>query len=188
MNDQCIVNNKDLTAIADSIRIKTGASEPLLFPNGFSDAINGIQIGSAIANPYVEETIDSSGKLTSAKLHNYVMTRPNMFDGQRSLASVILPDGLTTISSYTFNSCVKLSSITLPSSVTSVESHAFSGCSELVLAELPEGLTLIKDYGFHGCLKLSITKIPDGITMIYNDTFSDCIGLTSVSLPTSLLH
>ena len=49
MNNQCIVNNKDLTAIADSIRAKTGGTEELTFPTGFANAIGGIESGGDIS-------------------------------------------------------------------------------------------------------------------------------------------
>lgn len=47
MAEQYIVNSADLTAIADSIRAKTGGTEQLTFPTGFTNAIGGIESGSS---------------------------------------------------------------------------------------------------------------------------------------------
>lgn len=45
MADQYIVNSSDLTAIANSIRTKTGNNAKLTFPAGFQSAISGISTG-----------------------------------------------------------------------------------------------------------------------------------------------
>lgn len=47
MAEQYIVNSADLTAVADSIRAKTGGTEQLTFPTGFANAIGSIENGSS---------------------------------------------------------------------------------------------------------------------------------------------
>lgn len=42
-----LVTDADLTAVADAIRAKTGTSEQLIFPDGFSEAVNNIQSESS---------------------------------------------------------------------------------------------------------------------------------------------
>lgn len=48
MADTYIVNNSDLTAVADAIRTKTGTTDNLVFPTGFVSAIETISEASAI--------------------------------------------------------------------------------------------------------------------------------------------
>lgn len=47
------------------------------------------------------------------------------------LASVELPNGLTTIPYSLFCVCKKLSSVTIPESITNIEDRAFDGCNKL---------------------------------------------------------
>ena len=48
-----------------------------------------------------------------------------------SLASIVLPSSLETISVASFRECTALTSITIPSSVTRIQSMAFLGCTNL---------------------------------------------------------
>lgn len=57
---------------------------------------------------------------------------PNALSG-----SVIIPDGITSISSSNFSQKSKLTNITIPDSVTSISYGAFSGCSNLESITIP---------------------------------------------------
>ena len=43
----------------------------------------------------------------------------------------MIPDGITSIGSNTFNNCSSLSLVVIPDSVTSIEGGAFHGCTSL---------------------------------------------------------
>ena len=43
----------------------------------------------------------------------------------RSITEIVIPDVITSIGNYTFNSCTSLASVTIPSSVTSIGNSAF---------------------------------------------------------------
>ena len=95
--------------------------------------------------------------VTSGKIYDYA------FNGCRTLETVIIGDGISSIGYAAFDRCSSLASITIPNSVNSIGRSAFSGCSSLA----------------------SIT-LPNGITAIYQDTFSDCSSLTSIIIPDSV--
>ena len=63
-----------------------------------------------------------------------------VFKNCENLASVTLPDSLTTIGSEMFMGCKSLKTITLPASVTTIEQRAFKG-SGLTAIVLPAGIT-----------------------------------------------
>ena len=45
----------DLSAVADSIKAKTGKNEPLIFPEGFTSAIDEIRTSDGeIGKPYID--------------------------------------------------------------------------------------------------------------------------------------
>ena len=58
--------DNDLTAIADSIRAKSGTAESLNFPNGFVSAIDSLATGGGDTEA-IEQMIDESGVLDSTE-------------------------------------------------------------------------------------------------------------------------
>lgn len=64
MANEYAANAADLTAVADAIRAKTGTSEGLSFPDGFTAAIAGISTGAQVA----------SGSFTGSNAHSMTIT------------------------------------------------------------------------------------------------------------------
>ena len=61
------------------------------------------------------------------------------FFGNRILCSIILPEGLKTISNRAFYNCSHLYSINIPTSVTSIGEMAFYGCANLKSITILDG-------------------------------------------------
>jgi hypothetical protein len=53
-----------------------------------------------------------------------------MFTHCGALASVTIPDSVTSIKDSAFSYCSSLTSVTIPNSVTSIGSYAFDGCNQ----------------------------------------------------------
>ena len=53
------------------------------------------------------------------------------FAENRSITSVVLPDGLTKIGAYAFDKCINLQSVNVPESVKNIERYAFRSCISL---------------------------------------------------------
>ena len=107
------------------------------------------------------------------------------FSGCSSLTSVTIPNSVTSIGTYAFQGCSSLSSVTIPNNVTSIEAGAFSGCSSLTSVIIPNGVTNI-DGVFYGCSSLTSVTIPNSITSIGGYTFYGCSSLTSITIPNSV--
>ena len=100
------------------------------------------------------------------------------FSGCRSLTSLTLPSGVTSIGESAFYGCSGLTSLTLPSGVTSIGEYAFSGCSGLTSLTLPSGVTSIGDYAFSGCRSLTSLTLPSSVTSsIGRWVFDGCYNL-----------
>ena len=108
------------------------------------------------------------------------------FSGCRSLTSLTLPSGVTSIGEYAFTGCSGLTSLTLPSCVTSIDDCAFYGCSGLTSLTLPSSVTSIGGSAFSGCSGLTSLTLPSGVTSIGDYAFSGCRSLTSLTLPSSV--
>ena len=121
------------------------------------------------------------------------LTLPNDYNGQnykvinyafcnKSLTSVTIPDSVTEISKYAFESCTSLTSVTIGNGVTSIGDYAFFYCKSLTSVTIPDSVTEIGDRAFSGCTGLTSVTIGNGVTSIGSSAFDDCSSLTSVTI------
>ena len=108
------------------------------------------------------------------------------FSGCSSLTSVTIPNSVTSIGTYAFQGCSSLSSVTIPNNVTSIEAGAFSGCSSLTSITIPNSVTSIGSSAFDGCSSLTSVTIPNSVKSIGDWAFSGCSSLTSITIPNSV--
>ena len=101
------------------------------------------------------------------------------------IKDLVIPEGVTTISNYSFSHCSFLSSLSIPNSVTSIGSSAFSECSGLTSVTIPGSVTTIGSFAFSGCSGLTTLTIPRSVTTIGSSAFSSS-GLTSLTIPGSV--
>lgn len=96
------------------------------------------------------------------------------------LIEVIIPYGVTAISSDCINNLPNITSITIPNSVTTI--NGFNNCTGLTSIIIPNSVTTLT--GFDNCTSLTSVNIPNSVTTISG--FSYCTGLTSVTIPNSV--
>lgn len=126
-----------------------------------------------------------------------------------------IPNSVTTIGSYAFDSCCTLASLTIPESVTRIQEYAFFCChlSEFkgkfatedgrclivdgklkAFAEgnitikytIPEDVTYIGGGAFSCCGNLADIIFHDNVTTIGDFAFYSCSSLTSITIPDSI--
>ncbi len=105
-----------------------------------------------------------------------------------SLASINIPEGVTSIEADAFRDCSSLTSIDIPGSVTSIGVSAFGNCSSLTSIDIPGSVTSIGGGAFGGCLSLTSINIPGSVTSIEGWAFSRCRSLTSINIPDSVTN
>ena len=115
---------------------------------------------------------------------NVISIGTNAFYSCSSLATINLPNSLTSIGQSAFSGCLVLSSIYNLSltGVTSIEDSTFSGCSSLTTINLPNSLTNIGSFAFSYCSSLPSINLPNSLTTIGSYTFYNCSGLLSINL------
>ena len=97
-------------------------------------------------------------------------------DNDTEIKELVIPDGVTSIGSYTFYNCSGLTSITIPNSVTSIGSNAFRGCSGLTSVAIPNSVMSIGGYAFDKCTNLAtVVSLIEEPFKINDDTFSQLI-------------
>lgn len=111
---------------------------------------------------------------------------PRAFAGCTSLASVMLPEGLTSISVEAFSGCSALADVNFPSSLESIGEQAFQNCKSLTNLAFNPDLSTIDDYAFSGCEGLTEIILPSGLSKIEKNTFSSCKNLIKIAYPSGI--
>ena len=101
-------------------------------------------------------------------------------DGEE-LTSLVVPNDITNIGDYVFQSCIELTTISIPDSVTRIGNQSFCDCSGLTSITIPDGVTSIGWNAFRNCRGLTEITIPGNVASIGDAAFTGCSGLTSVT-------
>lgn len=182
-----IVNDENLTNIANAIREKNGETTTYL-PSEMASAIQNISSGGNVTTGLIINASDSDGYATDISIvgmneipayyFNKTILSDNIF---KNLVNLQISDDCTYIQYNAFDGCVALQSIKFPSGLTGLSSYVFNNCSKLGSTELPNGITTIGNYCFYNCQKLVLTEIPVGVTSLGERTFYQCISLQKLN-------
>ena len=78
-----------------------------------------------------------------------------------SIKSVLINEGVTSVSAYAFYGCTSLTSAIIGDSVTSIGEDAFYKCTSLRSVTIGDSVTSIGNYAFSGCSSLDAVYISD---------------------------
>lgn len=101
-----------------------------------------------------------------------------------SLASVVIPNSMSSIQDHTFTNCRSLSSMVLPR-INYFGTYSFSGCYTLSTMVLSQNTTKLNSSFCSNTLIASVI-LPDSITSINDSAFSSCISMSSITIPNSI--
>lgn len=101
----------------------------------------------------------------------------------KKIASITIPDTITSIGEGAFAGCVGLPGITIPGSVKRIEKEAFRDCRKLTSVIISDGVANIGTSVFRGCTALGSITLPDSIKAIGGWTFYECDSLNSITIP-----
>jgi hypothetical protein len=108
--------------------------------------------------------LDFTGAITDDGGTRCAIVSLGGFKGNTAITSVVLPSGLTTLSSESFRNCTALGSVVLPDSLNDLRGNNFNGCSSLtnIVPFLPASLKRIGLNAFRGCSSLALPLVLRG--------------------------
>ncbi len=130
------------------------------------------------------EIMDNKKALKSVIISEGIKTISGAFEGCKKLETVVLPDSLTTIGLSAFEECELLNNINIPDGVTLIDTNAFSGCLKLTNIDIPDSVTEIGEYAFSGT-EISVLDLPDNLVSIGEHAFS-AINIKEITIPESV--
>ena len=77
----------------------------------------------------------------------------------KSITSIVVEDGVTSIGDYAFDHCIGLTTVTIGYNVTNIGEYAFNSCTSLVTVDIPAKVTNITVKAFAGCTDLATVTL-----------------------------
>ena len=152
------------------------------FNAGYLTTIRQIEVGDRV------ESVGQYG-LYYAKGLEYINIPINTEVGNAAfrdcsaLKSIVIPDGMTTLSTYGFYKCCSLESISLPATFKTFANYLFGYCDGLKHVRVPNGVTAtnaLGTYCFAEGENLKRFKLLEGITSIPAYCFDYCHNLQTM--------
>lgn len=109
-----------------------------------------------------------------------------VFQDNKNLKSIIIPDGVTKIGSYAFRGCSGLQTVVLGDELLTIGKNAFERCSSLKSISIPNKVSIIQTETFYYCSSLSQVTLCEGLTTIETNAFIYCSSLRNIRLPKSI--
>lgn len=107
------------------------------------------------------------------------------FQNCTTLASVAMPNTVTSIGIRAFFQCTNLTSVTMSTSLLHINQECFCGCESLSEITIPDNDGWIYSNAFNGCSSLKEIIVPDGVR-IASYSFANCTSLNYVRFPNEL--
>ena len=173
------VNNLYTTSLTDA------QAENLVIPStitlaGYPYTVRSVGYGTSSNGYAIPKTIK---KLTIpdtvTAINNYA------FQSQTRLEELVMGSGIKTIGTNAFAYCYNLKgTLTLGENVVSIGNNAFANCSKLKgTIDLHEGLTTIGASAFYYCPGLTGEIVfPKSLTSVGNNSFGSCTGITGAKI------
>ena len=115
-----------------------------------------------------------------AQKEDFVVINGILYIYQGDKPKVQIPETVTVIGPYAFESNQSLTSVKIPDSVTRIGESAFSLCGKLKSIAIPDGVTTLESNTFYGCESLSEVAFSNQLRSIGESAFCRCEKLKTL--------
>lgn len=119
--------------------------------------------------------------LTGLSMEDTVVTVGEYAFSCTSIKNIKLSRNITQIGESCFLKSIYLEKVTIPERLTAIPKYAFDSCYNLKVVELPDSLQSIGENAFWDCIRLPEITIPARVREIAEGTFMGCEGLERVT-------
>lgn len=154
--------------------------------NSGAVTVNGTLAIGTVAYKH-EQAADGTVAVTVSASSDEAKTARSIVEGNTTITSAVVKEGVEVIGNRTFRKCSALETISLPSTLTEIEQGAFQSCSNLNTCVIPASVQVIGQGAFAECKSLTEIVIPDGVTRIEKDTFR-ATGVEEMVIPASVTY
>ncbi len=133
---------------------------------------------------------ETCGQLTisgTGPMKEYALMGVPYFHLMNRVQSLVVTEGVTSLSYAAFYFFQSMTSVQIAQSVTSIKASAFMNCSGLTSITIPGRIDFLQPSIFQGCTNLQTIKIPR-VQNISSDAFVGCTGLKTVMLGSGLIQ
>jgi hypothetical protein len=165
--DKATITNLTLTGSIDARDVKCLRDE--------LTKLAVLDISAVTIDPYVDvdRTVGGTSNRTypANEMPMYSFCFPDG-TGKKTLTSIIFPNSITSIGSYSFKDCSGLINVIIPNSVVSIGDRAFYWCkfNNMIIGS---SVKTIGSAAFWECINLVSIKIPASLTTLGNYAFGD---------------
>ena len=182
---ECIVIPDSVTHIGKKAFRKCNALYEITMGTGIVSIDKEAFIDSdQIANVYIKDLIAWCGIDFASYGSNPFSSGTQLILNGEIVRNLMIPNGVSSIAPYAFESYHYLESVTISDSVTSIGAGAFQ-YSSIKSINIPDSITSIDDYVFDGCFNLTNITIPDSVTSIGVGAFQHS-AIKSINIPNSV--
>ncbi len=108
-----------------------------------------------------------------------------VYENNKTIESVTIPDGITTIGDRAFGGCSALREVTIGADVSKIISAAFEKCTALTSIDIPSNVKIVDQYVFSNCSALTEVTLHEGLEQLGLD-FLYGTAVSSVYIPATL--
>ena len=169
----------------DDVRLAEGLT--VLYTQMFSNCPALTEVSLPQSLERMHSSFDRCANLASIALPQN-LTTIGSFAYCSSLTSVVIPDGVTSLEENAFRSCTSLRSVTLPPSMSTLPTYAFQDCTSLTSIDMSAcANSTIGMSAFEGCTALESITFSSYLTTVNSSAFRNCSSLKAVDFPDRLL-
>lgn len=181
---------KEVQTWSDSSLQYLYAAKFLYVPRGMSKLYFNMSYCPGLIRAVIPETVKELRLhcfYGDHSLHDVILPEALTYlDGwsfESSFAKVVLPPKLTHIGDHAFRSNCAIEEIVVPDTVTTMYSEQFYRCEALRKLTLSNSLTKIYEKMCAYCVSLEEVRLPKDITEIPSECFQSCASLKYIKIP-----